>query len=52
MGRRMESMIDFLGFRLFEREDFIALSSVDVQGASSSRDAIATRRDCQSLSQA
>jgi len=28
----MESMIDFLRFRLFEREDFIALSTVDVQG--------------------
>ena len=28
----MESMIDFLRFRLCEREDFIALSTVDVQG--------------------
>ena len=28
----MESMIDFLRFWLFEREDFIALSIVDVQG--------------------
>ena len=28
----MESIIDFLLFRLFEREDFIALSIVDVQG--------------------
>ena len=28
----MESMIDFLRFRLCEREGFIALSTVNVQG--------------------
>ena len=32
MGRRMDSIIDFLSFRLFEREDFMAFSSVDVKG--------------------
>jgi hypothetical protein len=28
----MESMIDLLRFRLFEREDFITFSPVDVRG--------------------
>jgi hypothetical protein len=43
----MESTIDFLRFRLCEREDFIALSTVDVGGAKSRRDAIAARGECQ-----
>lgn len=40
----MESTIDFFRFR--EREDFIAL----FQGATPFADAIATRRECQSVS--
>jgi hypothetical protein len=43
----MESMIDFLRFRLFEREDFITLSPVDLQWRFLRRDAIAAGVDCQ-----
>ena len=47
----MESMIDFLRFRLFEREDFIALSTVDVQGRFQAAMLSPPGSDCQSLSQ-
>jgi hypothetical protein len=43
----MESMIDFLRFRLFEREDFITLSPVDLQWRFLRRDAIAAGGGCQ-----
>jgi hypothetical protein len=43
----MESMIDFLRFRLFEREDFITLSPVDLQWRFLRRDAIAAGSECQ-----
>jgi len=47
----MESMIDFLRLRLFGREDFIALSTVDVQGRFQAAMLSPPDGDCQSLSQ-
>jgi hypothetical protein len=47
----MESIIDFLRFRLFEREDFIALSTVDLQGRFQAAMLSPPGGDCQSLSQ-